>query len=170
MEHIRRIFEARGYSPEEIDIIMTEGSADEIADKLWKLGYDADGKPLATPVPGAQLEIVPETLFDEYTISGSAENTLNLGNYSSAKRGVFVGRKLQVPRDLPEAERFKLLSGEVKKVQFLAEAQLSGICKEAMGPNGFNDTSWHKIVSGVFTNAMARAKDLFGVGQKAAAE
>ena len=113
MEHIRRIFEARGYSPEEIDIIMTEGSADEIADKLWKLGYDADGKPLATPVPGAQLEIVPETLFDEYTISGSAENTLNLGNYSSAKRGVFVGRKLQVPRDLPEADFCQWLTREI---------------------------------------------------------
>lgn len=169
MEHIREIFEGWGYSPEEIDSLMT-GNSTALKDELWKLGYDENGKPLATPVPGAKLEITPEVLFDEYTISGSAENTLNLGNYSSAKRGVFVGRKLQVPRDLPEAERFKLLSSEVKKVQFLAEAQLSGICKEAMGPNGFNDTSWHKIVSGVFTNAMARAKDLFGVGQKAAAE
>lgn len=169
MEHIRKIFEARGYNAEEIESIMG-GNATAIVDELAKLGYDSNGKPLAIPVPGAMLELAAETLFDEYTLSGSAENTLNIGNYSSAKRGVFVGRKLQVPRDLPEAERFKLLTSEVKKLQFLAEAQLSGICKEAMGPNGFNDTSWHKIVSGVFTNAMARAKDLFGVGQKAAAE
>lgn len=107
------------------------------------------------------LTLVEAIEFDEYTLSGTAENTLNIGNYSSAKRGVFVGRKLRVPRDLPEAQRYELLKTETKKLQFLAEAQLSGICQEAMGPSGFNDTSWHAVVSKIFIRATARVKELF---------
>ena len=156
-----KILFAAGYTEEAIQ----EMSFIEAEERLLKLGYDHKGEklPQATELIETRmpLTLVEAIEFDEYTLSGTAENTLNIGNYSSAKRGVFVGRKLRVPRDLPEAQRYELLKTETKKLQFLAEAQLSGICKEAMGPGGFNDTSWHNVVSGIFVRATKRVKELF---------
>lgn len=151
-EKIIEILMKKGYAKEEIAIMPN----DQVANVLHNLGYDEFGEKIQ---PVAQEAIEEE----EYTISGSAENTMNLGNYSSAKRGVFVGKKLKIAKNLSDAERFAKLREETKKVQMLAETQLSGICMEAMGPSGFDDASWLTISSRVFKNAMAKTKAVFGI-------
>lgn len=128
-------------------------------------GYDEFGEKFPQPEePKAQ--VIDSIEEEEYTISGSAENTMNLGNYSSAKRGVFVGKKFKIAKNLSDAERFAKLREETKKVQMLAETQLSGICMEAMGPSGFDDASWLTISSRVFKNAMAKTKAVFGIKEE----
>lgn len=151
--------EEAGLTNTEIDALTQEA----VESLLLKLGYDIHGEklPQAQAADKAML-LVPEE-FEEYTISGSAENTLNIGNYSSAKRGVFVGKKFKLPANLDSQETFKILREETKKLQMLAEAQLSGICAEAMGPEGFNDNSWHNVANRMFVNAIGKAKLLFGL-------
>ena len=156
----------RGWDNTKIDEATEEDIRQELAPIYFEEPFETTEEaekqaPKALSKIQQPLHLVEAIEFDEYTLSGTAENTLNIGNYSSAKRGVFVGRKLRVPRDLTEAARYELLKTETKKLQFLAEAQLSGICKEAMGPGGFNDTSWHNVVSGIFVRATKRVKELF---------
>lgn len=154
--------EEAGLTNTEIDAMTQEG----VDNTLAKLGYDTHGEKLPQgQTAGKGMIPVPEE-FEEYTISGSAENTLNIGNYSSAKRGVFVGKKLKLPANLDSQETFKILRDETKKLQMLAEAQLSGICAEAMGPEGFNDNSWHNVATRMFVNAIGKAKLLFGFQAK----
>ena len=159
---VTTILREAGFSNAEIDAMTQEG----VDNTLAKLGYDIHGEklPQAQAADKAVL-LIPEE-FEEYTISGSAENTLNIGNYSSAKRGVFVGKKLKLPANLDSQETFKILRDETKKLQMLAEAQLSGICAEAMGPEGFNDNSWHNVATRMFVNAIGKAKLLFGFQAK----
>lgn len=159
---VTTILREAGFSTGEIDAMTQEG----VDNTLVKLGYDTHGEKLPQgQTAGKGMILVPEE-FEEYTISGSAENTLNIGNYSSAKRGVFVGKKLKLPANLDSQETFKILRDETKKLQMLAEAQLSGICAEAMGPEGFNDNSWHNVATRMFVNAIGKAKLLFGFQAK----
>lgn len=154
---------------EEAELTNTEIDAltqEAIDILLLKLGYDTHGEKLPQAQNAGEGVLIAPEEFEEYTISGSAENTLNIGNYSSAKRGVFVGKKFKLPANLDSQETFKILRDETKKLQMLAEAQLSGICAEAMGPESFNDNSWYNVASRMFINAIGKAKLLFGFQEK----
>ena len=159
---VTTILREAGYTNEDIDA-MTQETVDNL---LLAMGYDTHGEKLPQGQTADKAVLLIPEEFEEYTISGSAENTLNIGNYSSAKRGVFVGKKLKLPANLDSQETFKILREETKKLQMLAEAQLSGICAEAMGPEGFNDNSWHNVATRMFINAIGKAKLLFGFQAK----
>ena len=99
----------------------------------------------------------------EFTISANAANKLNLGNYSSADRGVFMSKKLLIPAHLSQEEKFNLIREETKKLQLLCEAQLAGIVAEYMGKEGFDDSTWTALHKKIFTKAIRAAKACFGI-------
>jgi hypothetical protein len=150
-----QLLRKEGFTDAEIDGMTQEAVDAEIA-KIEARDNEAK--------KSEEKAVVMEPIeLEEITISGSAENTLNIGNYSSAKRGVFIGRKLKVPADMPSDKLYTVLREETRKLQMLAEAQLAGICAEAMGPEGFNDNSWFTVTKKVFLTSLAKAKTMFGV-------
>lgn len=101
---------------------------------------------------------VPEI---EITISANAENTLNLGNYSSAKRGVFISKKIRIPADSTSEFEQKTIEEETKKLQAQAEMQLSWIVQTSM--KEFGNAEWGSLHAKVYWKARAIAFKLFGV-------
>lgn len=99
----------------------------------------------------------------EMTISANAANKLNLGNFSSADRGVFMSKKILIPGNLSEQEQFDLIRKETKKLQHLCEAQLAGIVAEYMSQEGYDDSTWTNLHKKIFTKAIRAAKAVFGI-------
>ena len=97
----------------------------------------------------------------EFTISVNAENTLNLGNYSSAKRGVFISKKIRLPADVtPEVEQ-RTLEDETKRLQAQSEMQLAWIVQTSM--KEFGNAEWGGLHAKIYWKARSIAFKLFGI-------
>lgn len=101
--------------------------------------------------------------MEELSISASADNTLNLGDYSSAKRGIFLSTKVKVPSNQTPAERLESWRIETKKLQTLVELQMAAIVAEAMSRDGLANIQWHKTFINIFQMFLGRTYKVFGV-------
>lgn len=106
--------------------------------------------------------------MEELSISASADNTLNLGDYSSAKRGIFLSAKVKVPSSQTPAERLETWRVETKKLQTLVELQMAAIVTEAMSRDGLNNIQWHRTFVGIFQLFLTRTYKVFGLEVPAA--
>lgn len=129
-------------------------SPGEICEKLRAEGFEGDIFDLAT---------TPK--FVKMTISANAANKLNLGDYSSAERGVFMSKEIQVDESLPAQEQIDFIRNETKKLQVLCEAQLAGIVSAFFSKECLNQPHWTNVHNSTFTKAIGMVKAAFGIAE-----
>ena len=130
--------------------------------------------PTTAPAATIDLEQSAETLvkgvelgvkYTAFKISVNANQKLNLGDYSSAERGLFLSREVLIPEGVPEAEAFKILQDETRKLQFMAEAQLTAIVMHHMATlkdtSGYAST-WFQLAKAGWVNFANKARKLYG--------
>jgi hypothetical protein len=103
--------------------------------------------------------------FVKMTISANAANKLNLGDYSSAERGVFMSKEIQVDESLSAQEQIDFIRNETKKLQTICEAQLAGIVAAFFTKEGLNQSHWVDVHNRMFTKALAMVKSAFGIAE-----
>jgi Holliday junction resolvase RusA-like endonuclease len=72
-------------------------------------------------------KVLDDTGFNELTISVSANNKVNLGNYESADRTVFLEKKLRLAADATMQEEHAIFENETRRLQSLADCELARI-------------------------------------------
>lgn len=97
------------------------------------------------------------------SITAQAANKLNIGDYSSADRGVFLKREIEINSDKSEQEKFAIIVMETKKLQMIAELQLAAITAEAMNRDNLNNAGWSNIFNGIWKRTKAITERLFGI-------
>lgn len=106
--------------------------------------------------------------YSEFTISVTASNKLNLGDYSSAERDLSLSRKVLIPAGVAEPDAFIILQSETRKLQFMVEAQLAAIVVHTMAEiekssGGGYAATWKKLGSSAWTGFANKARKLFGL-------
>lgn len=103
--------------------------------------------------------------YTSYKISVNASEKLNMGDYTSAERGLFLSREVLIPEGVTEEEGFKILQDETRKIQFMAEAQLKAIIMHhmaAMKENSGYARTWFELAKAGWTNFANKARKLYG--------
>ena len=103
--------------------------------------------------------------YTSFKISVNANEKLNMGDYTSAERGLFLSREVLIPEGVPEDEAFKILQDETRKLQFMAEAQLKAIIMHhmaAMKENSGYAVTWLALAKAGWTNFANKARKLYG--------
>lgn len=109
-------------------------------------------------------EAIDKEGWNEITVSVSANNKVNMGNYESADRTVFLTKKLRMAADIGMEQEMDLLTNETRRLQALAEAENARIvalfCAEA-GAKTHEDKI--KVFTGVHKAFIIKAKLAFGL-------
>lgn len=113
-------------------------------------------------------EVKPAPIMTEYVISASANNTLNIAQYTSAKRDIFMSKKIFIDDSIGDAKVFEILRNETRKLQALVEAQLASIIAQATAPEALNNAEWCKIHKTIFNKFLGITKKLYGIEDKVA--
>lgn len=103
--------------------------------------------------------------YTSYKISVNANEKLNMGDYTSAERGLFLSREVLIPEGVSEEEGFKILQDETRKLQFMAEAQLKAIIMHhmaAMKENSGYARTWFELAKAGWNNFANKARMLYG--------
>lgn len=116
-------------------------------------------------------KVLDDTGFNELTISVSANNKVNLGNYESADRTVFLTKKLRLTADATMQEEHAIFENETRRLQSLADCELARItavfCNEL-------DAQTHRDKVDIFARAhkafAIKAKLAFGIEVKEVVE
>lgn len=110
------------------------------------------------------MEPIDKAGWNEVTVSVSANNKVNMGNYESADRTVFLTKKLRMAADIGMEQEMDLLTNETRRLQALAEAENARVvalfCTEA-GAQAHTDKI--KIFTGVHKAFILKAKLAFGL-------
>ena len=112
-------------------------------------------------------KVLDDTGFNELTISVSANNKVNLGNYESADRTVFLTKKLRLAADATMQEEHAIFENETRRLQAVADCELARItavfCNEL-------DAQTHRDKVGIFTKVhkafSIKARLAFGIEVK----
>lgn len=112
-------------------------------------------------------KVMDDTGFNELTISVSANNKVNLGNYESADRTVFLTKKLRMAADATMQEEHAIFENETRRLQSLADCELARIT--AMFCNEL-DPQVHREKISIFTKVhkafSIKARLAFGIEVK----
>lgn len=109
-----------------------------------------------------------EVKYSAFKINVHAANKLNVGDYSSVERGLFLSRDVLIPEGTPEEEVFKILQTETRKIQFMADAQVAAIVLHVMNDmekdvdSGFIRT-WKKLATASWNGFANKSRKLFGL-------
>ena len=107
---------------------------------------------------------IDETGWNEVTISVSANNKINIGNYESADRSVFLTKKMRLAADISLADEHAIFEQETRRLQALCETENARIV--AMFCNDL-DQKAHSDKVGIFSKVhrmfLLRTKVAFGI-------
>jgi hypothetical protein len=113
-----------------------------------------------------QLKEIQAKRFAEMTISANAANKMNLGDYSSADRGIFMSKKIFVDMLLPADKRLEFIQNEARALQFICEAQLGGIMRQVMSqPGEFFNKAWAEVGLHMYSTFIKKVRDVMGIPQ-----
>ena len=102
--------------------------------------------------------------YNEVTISVSANNKVNMGNYESADRTVFISKKIRMDAAISMRDEHTLIEQEIRRMNSLAEAENARIitlfCHEC-DPKAHGDKI--SIFSKVHKTFLKKAKIAFGL-------
>lgn len=102
--------------------------------------------------------------WNEVTISVSANNKINMGNYESADRTVFISKKIRMDAAISMQNEHTLIEQEIRRLNSVAETENARIialfCHEC-------DPKMHADKIGIFTKVhktfLKKAKIAFGL-------
>lgn len=110
------------------------------------------------------MEAIDKTGWNEITVSVSANNKVNMGNYESADRTVFLTKKMRMAADIPMEQEMDLLTNETRRLQALAEAENARIVALFCAESGAQvHADKVKIFTGVHKAFITKAKLAFGL-------
>lgn len=144
-------------------VVIDGGADDKVMQRAAKILGREIPKRAVIQTELASLPTQIESLFEEVSITVNANNKLNIGDYSSAERGVFLGAKVKIPANLPPEERMNAILTETRKLQLMAETQLAAIAASTMARDGLNHAGWHRMFVQIFEVVRKRCLEAFGV-------
>lgn len=117
------------------------------------------------PFVAARLERQAQelSLAKVYDITVQDSVKLNIGDYSSAERGVFLKGQCVVPAGATEEKRLLLIRKETKRLQLIASTQVAAIVADTMARDGINNVGWHRMFLDIFKVMRQRCYNAFGL-------
>ena len=113
-----------------------------------------------------QLKEIQPWRFAEMTISANAANKMNLGNYSSADRGIFMSKKIFIDQMLTATEQLAFIQDETRALQFMCEAQLGADMSHLMSqPGDFFNKAWADVGRQMYSVFIKKVRDVMGIPQ-----
>jgi hypothetical protein len=113
-----------------------------------------------------QLKEIQAWRFAKMTITANAANKMNLGNYSSADRGIFMSKEIFVDMLLPADKRLEFIQNETRVLQFMCEAQLGADMHNIMKmPGDFFNKAWADLGLQMYSTFIKKVRDVMGIPQ-----